>query len=211
MSDYRVPASYVEEVPIPNVGISSATAATLFVGALAAGPSDVRQVESWNDFVGLYGAPSGFEPVADPQSTTTSTTGKVTTFLGYEVYSYFRNGGRPALIKRATGTGLGIHATAAVYGAGFTGTPSSVTNVARTGTVATLTTAAAHGFTVGKVVNVSGLTNNSGAFNQSGAVITAVPTTTTFTYTTPTTGTIASAAATGTGLAGFPDKVIQVH
>jgi hypothetical protein len=211
MSDYKVPGSYVEEVAIPNVGISSATAATLFVGALAAGPSSLQQVESWSDFVTIYGAPTGFEDVPDPANTAGSATGKVKTFLGYEVYSYFRNGGRPALIQRATGTGLGTAATAALFGNGFTGSPAVVTNVARASDVATLTTAAAHGFVAGNVVNVAGVTNSSNAFNKAGAIVLSAPTTTTFTYTTDTTGTVPSAAATGTTpQAGKPDKVIQV-
>lgn len=54
-----------------------------------------------------------------------------------------------------------------------------VTNVAGSGTVATLTTATSHGFIVGERVTVSGLTNTG--FNGSFTIAT-VPTTTTFTY-----------------------------
>jgi hypothetical protein len=73
----------------------------------------------------------------------------------------------------------------------------TVSNVARTGTTATVTTSAAHTFAEGDSVVVAGLTN--GALNGS-YTITGVPTTTTFTYTTATTGSIASTSDSGTAL-----------
>ena len=76
---------------------------------------------------------------------------------------------------------------------------ASVNNVARTGSTATLTTSAAHGFAAGDSVTVSGLTNS--ALNGTYTITTA-PTSTTFTYTTATTGTIASVSDTGTSLVG---------
>ena len=72
----------------------------------------------------------------------------------------------------------------------------TVTNVALTSNVATLTTSADHGFTVGSIVIVSNVTNNSSLFNGTYTVA-SVPTTTTFTYA-KTNANIASAAATGT-------------
>jgi len=72
---------------------------------------------------------------------------------------------------------------------------ATVNNVARTGSTATVTTSAAHGFTVGMKVTISGLTNT--ALNGTVTVAT-VPSTTTFTYTTGTSGTIASGADSGT-------------
>lgn len=72
---------------------------------------------------------------------------------------------------------------------------ASVNNVARTGSTATLTTAAAHGFVAGDEVVVAGLTTT--ALNGTYTIVSA-PTTTTFTYTTSTTGTIASTADSGT-------------
>ncbi len=73
----------------------------------------------------------------------------------------------------------------------------TVSNVARTGTTATITTSTAHTFAVGDSVTVSGLTNTAlnGTFT-----VTTVPTTSTFTYTTSTTGTIVSVADAGTAL-----------
>jgi hypothetical protein len=73
----------------------------------------------------------------------------------------------------------------------------TVSNVARTGTTATVTTSTAHTFAEGDSVVIAGLTN--GALNGS-YTITTVPTTTTFTYTTATTGTIASTSDSGTAL-----------
>jgi hypothetical protein len=74
----------------------------------------------------------------------------------------------------------------------------SISNSARTGTTATLTTSTAHGFRVGDSVTISG-TNGNSALHGTYTILT-VPTTTTFTYTTTTSGTITSAADTGTAL-----------
>ena len=73
----------------------------------------------------------------------------------------------------------------------------TVSNVARTGTTATVTTSTAHAFSVGDSVVIASLTNS--ALNGTYTIVT-VPTTTTFTYTTTTTGTIASTADNGTAL-----------
>lgn len=73
----------------------------------------------------------------------------------------------------------------------------TITNSARTGTTATITTSAAHLFRVGDEVVVSGSTNAplNGTYTITGA-----PTSTTFTYTTTTSGTITSASDSGTAL-----------
>jgi hypothetical protein len=75
----------------------------------------------------------------------------------------------------------------------------SINNKARTTNVATLTTTAAHGLSVGMEINITGV---DATFNGEYR-ITGVPTTTTFTYTTATSGTIASTAVSpvGTGVA----------
>jgi len=74
----------------------------------------------------------------------------------------------------------------------------SITNKARTTTVATLTTSAAHGLAVGMEITISGV----GAPFDGEFTITTVPSATTFTYTTPTSGTIASTVVSppGTGV-----------
>ena len=74
----------------------------------------------------------------------------------------------------------------------------TISNSARTGTTATITTSSAHGFRVGDSVTIAG-TNGNTALHGTYTIAT-VPTTTTFTYATTTTGTITSAADTGTAL-----------
>lgn len=76
----------------------------------------------------------------------------------------------------------------------------TISNSARTGTTATITTSTAHGFRVGDTVTVTAVTQT--ALNGT-KTITAVPTTTTFTYTTTTSGTIASAADTGSAVVAY--------
>jgi hypothetical protein len=75
----------------------------------------------------------------------------------------------------------------------------SVTNAARAGSGATITTSIDHGFSVDQVVTVALTNGPSGYANLNGVwLITGTPTVTTFTYTTTTTGTITSGAAVGT-------------
>jgi len=76
----------------------------------------------------------------------------------------------------------------------------TISNTARTGTVATVTTSTAHGFRVGDRVTVTATTATALNGIQT---ITAVPTTTTFTYTTTTSGTIASGVDTGTAFVDY--------
>lgn len=72
----------------------------------------------------------------------------------------------------------------------------TISNSARTGSTATLTTSTAHGLRVGDEITVSG-TNGNPSLEGTWTIAT-VPSTTTFTYTTTTSGTITSAADTGT-------------
>jgi hypothetical protein len=82
-----------------------------------------------------------------------------------------------------------------------TGTPGTfgltitITNVALTSNVATVTTKGPHGLSVGDTVTVTAVTATS--INGAGNVVTAVPSTTTFTYA-KTTANVTSAADTGT-------------
>lgn len=78
----------------------------------------------------------------------------------------------------------------------YTSVLRTVTTVALTSNVATLTTSVAHGFSVGSIVVVSNITNNSSLFNGTYTVA-SVPTSTTFTYA-KTNANITSTAATGT-------------
>lgn len=102
-------------------------------------------------------------------------------------------------------TQVGFHARSTLTGAtnnyGFysnvsSGTSRTISNVARTSNVVTITTSAAHGFTAGQSVRVSATTNTglNGTFT-----IASVPSTTTFTYSQ--TGTdIASGADSGSAV-----------
>ena len=81
----------------------------------------------------------------------------------------------------------------------------TVSNVARTGTTATITTSTAHTFEVGDSVVIAGLTNS--ALNGTYTIAT-VPTTTTFTYTTATTGSIASVSDAGTALCASNSRAV---
>jgi N4-gp56 family major capsid protein len=71
----------------------------------------------------------------------------------------------------------------------------SITNVALTSNVATITTASAHGLGVGQIVAVAAVTATT--VNSTAATITAVPSSTTFSYA-KTASNVASAADTGT-------------
>lgn len=73
---------------------------------------------------------------------------------------------------------------------------ATITNSARTGSTATITTSAAHGFRVGDEVIVAD-TNGNDPLEGTWTIAT-VPSTTTFTYTTTTSGTITSAVDSGT-------------
>jgi thiamine pyrophosphokinase len=102
------------------------------------------------------------------------------------------------VLSSVTGTTLSYRKP---IGTGTTGTSSasSVNNKVRAGYAATLTTAAAHGFSVGQMVTVSSVGSPfDGTFK-----ITAV-TPTTFTYNTVSTGTVASAAVSPVGSATIP-------
>ena len=81
----------------------------------------------------------------------------------------------------------------------------TVSNVARTGTTATITTSAAHTLEVGDSVVIAGLTNS--ALNGTYTIVT-VPTATTFTYTTSTTGTIASGVDSGTAVVATNSRAV---
>lgn len=86
----------------------------------------------------------------------------------------------------ATGTGTATFArafagngTTAVIDYSVGGPASTITNVALTSNIATITTSAAHGFAVGQTVGITGLTNS--ALNGS-YVVSAVGSSTTFSY-----------------------------
>lgn len=81
----------------------------------------------------------------------------------------------------------------------------TVSNVARTGTTATITTSTAHTLEVGDSVVIASLTST--ALNGTYTIVT-VPTATTFTYATTTTGTIASTADSGTAVVAANSRAV---
>jgi len=79
---------------------------------------------------------------------------------------------------------------------------NSVTNVVQATTTATITTAAAHGYTTSDVVSIALLTGPTGYASLNGTwTVASAPTATTFTITVPT-GTITTGAATGSVILG---------
>lgn len=86
---YRRPGVYISETlkPLPQQVSPPGLAVATFVGTHDAGPSVPMKVQSWEQFMSLYG---GF--------------GNGLNYLPFQVYSYFANGGQTAWILRATPT-----------------------------------------------------------------------------------------------------------
>lgn len=84
---YKRPGVYITESlkPLPQQVSPPGLAVAAFVGAHNAGPSTPTKVNSWEQFMSLYG---GF--------------GNGLNYLPFQVYNYFANGGRSAWILRAT-------------------------------------------------------------------------------------------------------------
>ena len=112
-------------------------------------------------------------PLAANLSSTTFDLGTV----GYQSSEYFLTGNASSYHDVAT------HAA------------STITNVAVTSNVVTITTSADHGIAVGDVVTITGLSHT--ALNRSQVIVTSVPSTTTFTFSF-TTPAVASVADSGT-------------
>ena len=119
---YRRPGVYLEESLLVNPSdVGSATTVASFVGAAIKGPINEPQlVESWNDYVSLFG---GFSLIIPPDGSEFE--GKqVLTYMPYSVYSYFQNGGRYAyIIRSASSTDKGEVATITVNGKDTTVNP----------------------------------------------------------------------------------------
>jgi hypothetical protein len=100
---YRRPGVYIEESLLVNpADISGAQTVAAFVGVSGKGPiNEPTYIESWSDFVTLFG---GFAPVENPQTPVAPLGSTVLSYLPYAVYSYFQNGGRAAYIIRSTPT-----------------------------------------------------------------------------------------------------------
>lgn len=89
MPSYKRPGVYAEEVLTLSQAITNPTSGTAaFVAGFHRGPTVATLVESWSEFVQLYG---GFAGATD--------------YLPFAVYQFFSNGGRQAIILRVAGTG----------------------------------------------------------------------------------------------------------
>ncbi|WP_369042232.1 phage tail sheath family protein [Streptomyces sp. Midd1] len=86
---YRRPGVYISETlkPLPQQISPPGLAVAAFVGTHNAGPSTPMKISSWEQFMSLYG---GF--------------GNGLSYLPFQVYQYFANGGQAAWILRATPT-----------------------------------------------------------------------------------------------------------
>lgn len=85
MPEYLSPGVYVEEIstgPTPIAGVGTSTAG--FVGQMERGPTSIRLVTSWVDYVRWFGGP------IDP----------AISYLPFAVKGFFDNGGQRAFIAR---------------------------------------------------------------------------------------------------------------
>jgi phage tail sheath protein FI len=107
---YRRPGVYLEESLLVNQATTSASfTVAAFIGVAEKGPvNEPTRVDSWSDFVTMFG---GFSPITPPAPATT----QVLSYLPFSVYSFFQSGGRTAWIIRS------VSATS-----GEEGDPSSV-------------------------------------------------------------------------------------
>jgi len=110
VTTYRRPGVYLEESLLVNPSdVSGSVTVAAFVGVAEKGQiNEPVLVESWSDFVTLFG---GFNPIIPPVADTIKT--PVLSYLPYAVYSYFQNGGRFAYIVRSAPTTAGAKGTQA--------------------------------------------------------------------------------------------------
>lgn len=95
MPSYKRPGVYAEEVLTLSQAITNpGTGTAAFVAGYHRGPITPTLVESWNEFVTLYGGFAG-----------------ATEYLPFAVYQFFSNGGRQAHILRVPGATGGVAAS----------------------------------------------------------------------------------------------------
>jgi hypothetical protein len=104
VTTYRRPGVYLEESLLVNPSdVSGTVTVGAFVGVTSKGQiNEPILVESWSDFVTLYGS---FDPIIPPVGSTITT--PVLSYLPYSVFSFFQNGGRMAYIVRSAPTTAG--------------------------------------------------------------------------------------------------------
>lgn len=96
---YLRPGVYLEErLQQSPTQAGSATAVGVFAGVTAKGPIQTAvRVDSWTDFVALFG---GFDPATVHDGSSPGTNSTLQSFLPYSVFNYYQNGGRAAYIVR---------------------------------------------------------------------------------------------------------------
>jgi hypothetical protein len=125
VATYKRPGVYLEESLLVNPSdVSGSITVGAFVGVAEKGQiNEPVMVESWSDYVTLFGS---FNPITPPVGDTITT--QVQSYLPYAVYSFFQNGGRLAYIVRSAPTAAGSAgalATIAVNGLDTGETPLS--------------------------------------------------------------------------------------
>jgi hypothetical protein len=105
---YRRPGVYLEESLLVNSADTASTfTVAAFIGAAGKGPLNTPvRVDSWSDYVNIFG---GFAPINPVAPATT----KALSYLPFSVYSFFQSGGRTAYIIRAAPTATIDQGTAA--------------------------------------------------------------------------------------------------
>lgn len=125
VATYKRPGVYLEESLLVNPSdVSGSITVGAFVGVAEKGAiNEPVMIESWSDFVTLFG---GFNTITPPAGDTITT--QVQSYLPYAVYSFFQSGGRLAYIVRSAPTAqasAGALATIAVNGLDTGETPLS--------------------------------------------------------------------------------------
>jgi hypothetical protein len=84
MATYSRPGVYIEEnlSPLPQAPVAPGVAQAAFIGTASRGPTDPTVVNSWSDFVRIYGGLNGG-------------------YLAYAVWLFFNNGGTSCRVIRA--------------------------------------------------------------------------------------------------------------
>ena len=107
---YKRPGVYLEESLLVNTSDTASTfTVAAFIGVAEKGPfNEPTRVDSWSDYVTLFGA---FSPIQPPG--TGPVPPKVLSYLPFAVYSFFQSGGRTAWVIRAVPTAPADQGTAA--------------------------------------------------------------------------------------------------
>jgi hypothetical protein len=109
VATYKRPGVYLEESLLVNPSdVSGSITVAAFVGVAEKGQiNEPVMIESWSDYVTMFGS---FNPITPPAGDTITT--QVQSYLPFAVYSFFQNGGRLAYIIRSAPTAAADKGTA---------------------------------------------------------------------------------------------------